>query len=217
MRMQRTSEWVGTARGLGAAVVAFLAAGSAWAQPAESAQGGQAPERRGVQVLPFVGVHSDLYAARVGYGWSEAGLLAGVIAGARMGERASLNGQLAYHSTGYSDLDRLTGGESASWDLTFSPLVHQRVGRVELVAGPRLGLYREHVRARDPTAPQTLEESRTGFIIGGQAGALVWAGPAAYGLVLSADLRHRRGSNPDFRISDLGSRGVFSASLAVLF
>jgi hypothetical protein len=69
------------------------------------------------------------------------GFVAGALLGARIGEKFSLNGELTIDLVNVKNAPAGTQATRSELDLAVSPLFHFRTSALEIVVGPKLGLW----------------------------------------------------------------------------
>jgi len=134
--------------------------------------------------MVFVGMHSIQGDGGEAYG---AGLRAGLLAGGYGFGRYSFNGEMVID---WANPDPPTGTEVTQFmgDLAFSPLYHAPAGPIELVVGPKFGLWYMYGHTSTPLGSVTATSN--GWTLGLNAGLLYPATPGmAAGLLLSYQLR----------------------------
>ncbi|HVV51855.1 MAG TPA: hypothetical protein VHO06_19460 [Polyangia bacterium] len=199
-----------------AVVVAGLVVSGLAAPPAARAQQA-APARGPLLVALFLGVNSVQDAgAETGLG-----LRTGVLAGGRLGDRISLDGEAVFDDVNHTGAS--PSGETVSTTIlqaSFAPLYHlPPAGPVEIVVGPKLGFFRE---ANDVTAgPSEVDLSVYGWLVGANAGAFAWLnGRVALGGLVSFDYQYaelcRAPANVTCTIGDHGTK-LLSVGAGALF
>jgi hypothetical protein len=88
--------------------------------------------------LPYLGAESHTGQSGQHFG---VGFLVGALFGARLGNRFSLNGELTIDGANVKDTPTGTQAARREFDLAVSPLIHLGSSRVEVVVGPKLGLW----------------------------------------------------------------------------
>jgi len=126
------------------------------------------PWNEGFMVVPSLGINSIMGDAGDGTG---IGLRVGLLAGSRIAEHVSLNVGVAF--------DKVTvDGPSASdyvFDLGFNPLFHFPQEKLEIVAGPVLGVFVDKGAAG--SGPLTIDTWAYGWTLGANAGLLFPVSP----------------------------------------
>ena len=176
---------------VGAAFAVVLAAGTARAEPeaappaAEAAPPAVAPARaaaaparpvagvstprvkEGFQVIPAVGINSFQGDTGMGTG---VGLRVGLLAGSRLHERFSLNLGLAFDKVNL----QASGASRFAFDVGISPLIHFPQEKFEILVGPVLGSFVDHLDA----GSGTFETSgwAYGWTLGANAGVMIPVG-----------------------------------------
>jgi hypothetical protein len=138
--------------------------------------------KRGVLFLPFLGVHSYVHEEANAY---QPGLRFGAFLGGRTSDLVSLNGEVIL------DFSNVQGVQSTfserAYHFVFSPLFDFAAGAVQLVVGPKLGIFvlsYEHLEGDISSSTEL-----TGFSIGLNAGLfLPVSAHTSVGVLLSFDL-----------------------------
>jgi len=87
--------------------------------------------------LPFLGINS--YRGDAGRA-IDPGFRLGTLLGGHIGDLFSINGEITFDFINPSNVDPGASYSSVDLDVALSPLVHIDAGKLELVAGPKLGL-----------------------------------------------------------------------------
>jgi hypothetical protein len=141
-------------------------------------------KKRGFLALPYAGVHSYQHSEATGHG---PGLRIGMLVGGRVNDAVSLNAETTYDRSnvsiqGASDLSYTTH----EWvlDTVFSPLFRLPAGSLELVLGPKFGLF--IISSQTPTSMAQV----LGYTLGANVGLFMPVSPAtSFGALLSLGLR----------------------------
>jgi hypothetical protein len=176
--------------------------------------------RRGLVVMPFVGMHSLQNEAD---SFADPGLRVGAFLGRFINNDVSLNGAVTFDLVNPND--NLTADlHREMLELTFSPLLHMGSPQVEFIVGPKVGLWNLWTRFSAPP-PRALSSEGTGqgWTLGGNLGLLV-AVPRVglVGVLLNLELRdglHACGSDSNGREACAwggDSSTLLGVSLAVL-
>jgi len=125
-------------------------------------------QKRVFLAMPYLGLHSYQQQDATAYG---PGLRFGTMLGGRVTDLFSLNGELSFDASRRGDVP--AGVDYREWalGLTFSPMVQIPAGSVELVLGPKLGLF--FINGEQSQAGYTAESSATGYIAGVNSGLFV--------------------------------------------
>jgi len=116
------------------------------------------------------------------------GLRVGSLLGGRINDRISLNGELNYdRANGDGVLDGL---REDSFTFALSPLWQLPIGTVEIVFGPKAGIYMIQTERRTTPTGLMEESSEWGVILGVNAGLFMPVSAAAsIGILLGYELR----------------------------
>jgi hypothetical protein len=134
--------------------------------------------------MPYLGAHSYRHAEAAAY---DPGLRLGSLIGGRVSDIFSLNGEMTIDVASRNDVP--SGIDYQEWNLNiaFSPLVQIPAGGVELVFGPKLGLFFLNIEQSD--SGSTAEVDVTGWIAGVNAGLFFPVAPTtSLGLLVSYEL-----------------------------
>jgi hypothetical protein len=123
--------------------------------------------RRGFLAMPFVGIHA-IEGSNGAH--TDPGLRAGVLLGGRVGSMFSINGELNFDLVNVNDLPPGESFVSAKAVLSVSPLLHVHEGPLEMVLGPKLGLF-GFAYSEAPAGGETASGHGSGFAVGLNAGA----------------------------------------------
>jgi hypothetical protein len=96
------------------------------------------PERSAFLFLPTIGVHSFQNDSATNL---DAGLRLGALVGARINDSLSLNAEATLDLVNPSNVPPGVDITALQFHIAFSPLIHATSGAVELVVGPKLGLF----------------------------------------------------------------------------
>jgi hypothetical protein len=115
--------------------------------------------------MPYVGMHSyqEQDASDLG-----PGLRFGSFVGGRVNDICSLNAELSVDIVNANNIPAGTDFSEYFIDFAFSPLFQIPAGSVEVVIGPKAGLFIGRGRQRDATSDLSLEA--TGLVFGANAG-----------------------------------------------
>jgi hypothetical protein len=149
---------------------------------------GQPPSRayrkRRFLTLPYLGVHSYQNQEASAY---DPGARLGVLLGGRVGEVASLNGELSVNRSNVHGLPSTTRFEETNVVFAFSPLFHLPAGAVELALGPKLGIFVIERSVSDTGA--SLHLNVDGYALGANLGFFIPVSPlTSLGVLVSYDL-----------------------------
>jgi hypothetical protein len=174
------------------------------------------PRKHGFLALPFLGVHSYRNDTATNY---DPGLRFGTLLGGRLNQTFSLSGQMTFDISNRNDPAGANVSEIAL-DMAFSPLVHLPVGELELVFGPKAGIF-----VMDAESGYARAEL-SGYSLGVNAGLFVPLGPSSsLGALVAFDLRQAdelcttSGSVSEscIRLDDVDAIKVLGVSAALLF
>ena len=131
--------------------------------------------------MPYIGTHSYQHASASAY---DPGLRLGALIGGRITDIVSIGGELTFDASNRDDVPSGTDYREWTFNLTFSPMVQIPAGPVEIVLGPKLGLF---VIEMEQTQPgDSVESSVTGWLAGVNAGLFVPVSPTtSLGLLVS--------------------------------
>ena len=155
-------------RSIGFVVASLLWVSShARAETSLPASGVVARPPSGLHLVPYVGVNS--FQGDTGQG-SGVGLRVGLLAGSRMAERWSLNLGLAFDKINA----KASGVSAFAFDLGIAPLIHFPQEKFEILVGPVLGSFVDHLDAG--SGAFEMSGWTYGWTIGANAGAMVPVG-----------------------------------------
>jgi hypothetical protein len=97
-----------------------------------------APRSSGLLFLPSVGIHSFQNDSARAY---DAGFRMGSLLGGRVNQFVSINGEAALDIMNPTGVPAGLNVSAMQLHAAFSPLAHARTGNLELVVGPKLGLF----------------------------------------------------------------------------
>ena len=142
-------------------------------------------KKHGFLIAPYLGIHS--YQQQDAFNL-DPGLRVGAFAGGRLNDIASLNAEVKMDLTNASNVPSGTSFSEYALDFTFSPLFQLPAGSVEVVIGPKVGLFIS--RAHQTDAASDLSIELTGLVLGGNAGLFVPVTPAtSLGVLISLELK----------------------------
>ena len=138
--------------------------------------------KRGFLLLPFVGVHTYVNEEASAY---QPGLRFGALAGGRLSNLFSLNGELIF------DFSNVRGVSSSfherAYHFVFSPLLDVAAGAVQLVVGPKLGIFL--LRTEESDFALTVASEVSGVSAGVNGGLFIPVSVhTSIGVLLSFDL-----------------------------
>jgi hypothetical protein len=144
--------------------------------------------RRGLLLMPFVGVHSIQDENSSG---TDPGLRAGAFVGAFLNNDVSLNGALTFDLLNPNDSIAPLDLSRETLELTFSPLLHLGGPRVEFVVGPKLGFWNTWQQfSRPAPLAQSGDGTGQGWTMGANVGLLAAVTPATLaGILFNVELR----------------------------
>jgi len=125
-------------------------------------------------LLPYLGLHA--HEGTTGQD-QDVGFRIGSLLGYRMNGQFSLNAELAIDFLNIVNQPARTHASGAEVDLALSPLFHFDAGALELVLGPKLGIWGGVVDTKDDSG--TFQSSDTGLVVGGNVGAFLPLGNGA--------------------------------------
>lgn len=167
--------------------------------------------------MPFLGLHS----IRGDEGESfDVGLRVGMLLGGYAFERFSFNGEIALD---WANPDEPLGTDIIQFmgDLAFSPLFHAPLGPVELIVGPKLGLFYLYNHADLPFLG-SVTTTANGWTYGLNLGVMIPLSRAVSGgLLLAYQIRNPSevclSMNDDEVCGDGDSAGILAVNAALLF
>jgi len=125
-------------------------------------------------LLPYAGLHA--HEGTTGQD-RDAGFRIGSLLGYRMNGQFSLNAELTIDFLNIVNQPAGTSAEGAEIDLALSPLFHFDAGALEVVIGPKLGIWGGAVDTKDDFG--TVQDSASGLVVGGNLGAFLPLGNGA--------------------------------------
>jgi hypothetical protein len=141
-------------------------------------------KKRGFLAMPYLGAHSYRNGDASAY---DAGLRLGSLIGGRINDIFSLNGEMTIDVSNRNDVPSGTDYQEWNLNVAFSPLLQIPAGGVELVFGPKLGLFFLNIEQSD--SGSTAEVDVTGWLAGLNAGLLFPVSPTtSLGLLVSYQL-----------------------------
>jgi hypothetical protein len=135
--------------------------------------------------MPYGGIHSyqNREASSV-----DPGARFGTFLGGRINDLASLNAELTVDITNADTPPSTTDFSEYLFSFTFSPLFQIPAGGVEVVIGPKVGLFLLRAEQNTPTSTTSLEG--TGFVAGINTGLFVPVSPStSIGAMLAFELK----------------------------
>jgi len=171
--------------------------------------------KEGFQVIPAIGINSFQGNSGNDIG---VGLRVGLLAGSRLAERFSLNLGVAFDNVNV----KASGASDIAFDLGVSPLIHFPQEKFEILVGPILGSFVEHLTAGSGTFG--LDTWTYGWTLGANAGVMIPVGAkVSVGGLLNFMLRNPLKScvttnGTDNCVSDgLNSAKVLAVTAAAMF
>jgi len=125
-------------------------------------------------LLPYAGLHAHEGATGRD---QDAGFRLGSLLGYRVNGQFSLNAELTIDFLNIVNQPAGVRATGAEVDLALSPLFHFDAGALELVLGPKLGIWGGVVDTKDDYG--TVQTSAAGLVVGGSAGAFLPLGNGA--------------------------------------
>ncbi|HEY7374808.1 MAG TPA: hypothetical protein VIF57_21770 [Polyangia bacterium] len=140
--------------------------------------------KRRFLTLPYLGIHSYQNQEASAY---DPGARFGVLLGGRIGDVASLNGELSINRSNVHGQPSTSRFEETNVVFAFSPLFQLPAGPVELALGPKLGIFVIETSLSDPTV--ALDQNMEGYVLGANLGLFFPVSPrTSLGVLLSYDL-----------------------------
>ena len=152
-------------------------AGVAYSPPpgiqAPATRGGQ---KRGFLALPYFGMHSYQHSRAATY---DPGVRLGTFVGGRFNDTTSLNAEVTFDYSNVGGVPAPLAFREWVLDFVISPLFRVPAGSLELVLGPRAGLF-----VSDTS--MTVNDRKWGFVLGVNAGLFMPVSPTtSFGVLLS--------------------------------
>jgi len=162
--------------------------GTSYYQPNGGVYGQPQPppgnRKRRFLALPYAGIHSYQNQEASAYG---PGARLGVLLGGRIGEVASLNGELSINRSNVHGMPSVSSFEETNVIFAFTPLFQLPAGPLELVLGPKLGIF--VIERSYGDVGISVSENLEGYVMGANLGLFFPLSPrASLGVLLSYDL-----------------------------
>ena len=167
--------------------------------------------------MPYFGLHSYQHANASNYG---PGLRFGTLMGGRPSDIISLNGELSFDK-GNASVPSGIGYSEWAVDLAFSPLAQIPVGPVEIVLGPKLGIFVTQTEVSQSGFETKADTD--GWIAGANGGLFVPVSPTtSLGLLVSFESKWTqqacaRVNGGVEMCTSVGSAKVLGVSLGAIF
>jgi hypothetical protein len=138
-------------------------------------------------LLPYIGTHSYQSDAESSY---FPGFRLGAMLGGRVNEDVSLNWEMTFDVSNIDTAPMAPSSSEYAFDFAFSPMGHFLAGPVELVVGPKLGVFWVHAEVHSATTYTSETHQGTGILGGLTVGTFMAVSTTtSLGVLLSAEVR----------------------------
>ena len=158
-----------------------------YAQPPTYAPPPSEPRfRRGFIILPYLGLNAPVGEGSDAY---SVGLRLGALFGWHVGPSISLNGEFNIDVLNAKSVSGYSSPTDVNVDFAFSPLYHIVLPQLEIVVGPKLGLFAESMSYKDDYYNTSYTGSGSGLAYGLNAGVFIPLGNIAIGGLFNLTVR----------------------------